>query len=51
MARAARDDRAHFEPSVPPAAPGAAAGATGLSFWSSGPPEKTPAEGIAGPDE
>jgi ribonuclease E len=45
-----RETIAHFEPSVPPAAPGAAQPARPFVVWSSGPPEKTPG-GDRGPDE
>jgi len=45
----ARETIAHFEPSVPPAAPGASQSARPFVVWSSGPAEKTPGE--RGPDE
>jgi ribonuclease E len=45
-----RETIAHFEPSVPPAAPGASQAARPFVVWSSGPAEKTPEED-RGPDE
>ena len=45
-----RETIAHFEPSVPPAAPGAATSARPFVVWSSAPAEKPPAED-RGPDE
>ena len=45
-----RETIAHFEPSVPPAAPGAAQPVRPFVVWSSGPAEKAPG-GDRGPDE
>jgi len=45
-----RETIAHFEPSVPPAAPGASQPARPFVVWSSGPAEKIPGED-RGPDE
>ena len=45
-----RETIAHFEPSVPPAPPGAAQPARPFVVWSSGPAEKAPG-GDRGPDE
>ena len=45
-----RETIAHFEPSLPPAAPGASQPARPFVVWSSGPAEKIPG-GDRGPDE
>jgi hypothetical protein len=45
-----RETIAHFEPSVPPAAPGTSQPARPFVVWSSGPAEKAPGEN-RGPDE